>query len=414
VQVLANANTGLAASDVHFWGNLVGETTDTTPAGNFARTLSADGGAIITNGTQADVGITNRLDVNKNNSISMAADRGPIAASGTGTLERISISAGSLFPASVAAAHIFYNQSAFDGNDAAAGAADDSAIAPDKSAYLPGSGQAVLANLTNYDKGITGVMVDLAGNHGPLSLADFAFKVGANNTPGSWAAAPGPSGFLVRAGAGVGGSDRIEITWAAGAIRDTWLEVQVLANANTNLAVSNVHFWGNLVGETASTTPAGNFARTVSADGGAIITNGTQGSVGITSFLDVNRSNSISVAADRGPIVTAGTGSLVRISIAGGGPFAPEGGVDVTDHSAIATALGRPASSAEPLPSGGPWHSVPTSSASAAAVVQIFQLLDDPSTASLADAEDDLFPPTDAALDSDVLDDLLTADAARK
>jgi hypothetical protein len=136
----------------------------------------------------------------------------------------------------------------------------------------------------------------------------------------------------------------VKITWATGSIVDKYLEVIVEgndtlggSNTNTGLATSDVHFWGNLVGETASATPAGAFARTVSADGGAIITNGTQGSVGITSFLDVNRSNSITVAADRGPIITLGTGSLTRISIAGGGPFAPEG--DGDGDAGIASAL---------------------------------------------------------------------------
>jgi hypothetical protein len=238
--------------------------------------------------------------------------------------------------------HVFYNQSAFDGNNAAIDAADASAVAPDKWAYFPGAGQAVLGNLTNFDKGITGVMVDLAaaGNHAAVTTADFVFKVGADNSPSTWTAAPPPSAVAVSLGAGDGGSDRVTITWPAGAIKDTWLEVQVLANANTGLTTTDVHFWGNLVGETASTTPAGSFARTVAADGGPIITNGTQANVGITNRLDVNKSNSVTIAADRGPIVSLGTGILTRIEIPAGGPFAPEN--DGAESAAVASALAEP------------------------------------------------------------------------
>ena len=119
-----------------------------------------------------------------------------------------------------------------------------------------------MANLTNYDKGITGVMVDLAGNHGPLSLADFAFKVGANNAPASWVDAPTPDAFLVRPGAGAGGSDRVEITWAEGAISNTWLEVTVKGNdepggfnTNTGLTYSDKFLFGNRIGDTGSGSP---------------------------------------------------------------------------------------------------------------------------------------------------------------
>src|SRR5262249_6799351 len=133
---------------------------------------------------------------------------------------------------------IFYNQSKYDGNSAAAGASDDRAIASDKAAYLPGSASATFANITSYSQGINGVMVDLAGsgNHGAITASDFVFKVGTGNQPGTWATAPAPVSIVVRPGAGVGGSDRVELIWANGAIRNEWLQVQVLANAHTGLS----------------------------------------------------------------------------------------------------------------------------------------------------------------------------------
>ena len=63
----------------------------------------------------------------------------------------------------------------------------------------------------------------------------------------------------VRAGAGTGGSDRVEIIWnGAAAPFKQWLEVITLANANTGLAQEAGHpaghgdafFFGNAVGDT--------------------------------------------------------------------------------------------------------------------------------------------------------------------
>jgi hypothetical protein len=160
-------------------------------------------------------------------------------------------------PPSVVGRHIFYNESAFDGNNAdiqpvAAGAYNDDsdAIDPTKSAYLLGSGPATFANISSYDKGINGIIIDLAagGDHDLITADDFVFKVGNNNSPGLWADAPAPTAVSVIPAGGQDLSDRIVITWATGAIRNTWLEVQVLANEHTGLDAPDVFYWGNAVG----------------------------------------------------------------------------------------------------------------------------------------------------------------------
>src|SRR5207253_1704481 len=88
--------------------------------------------------------------------------------------------------ASVVGHATFYNRSTFDGFDDASGALDDSAIASDKRALLPGE-TASFANYTSYWRGINGIMVDIANlPTGALSAADFGFKVGNSNTPSSW------------------------------------------------------------------------------------------------------------------------------------------------------------------------------------------------------------------------------------
>ena len=161
--------------------------------------------------------------------------------------------------------YVFYNNSAFDGSDPAAGAADDNAIAPDKEALLPG-GAGGLANYTSYWRGINGVMVDIANLPGTPTAADFIFKVGNDSNPAAWATAPSPSSITVRAGEGTGGSDRITIIWADNAIEKQWLSVAVLATANTGLSTADTFYFGNAIGETgnsptdAEVTPADQIA----------------------------------------------------------------------------------------------------------------------------------------------------------
>ena len=149
--------------------------------------------------------------------------------------------------------HIFYNQSAWDGNDGAANDLDDGAIAPDKQALLPGQ-TATFANYTSYSRGINGIMIDIAGLAGTPTADDFGFKVGNNNDPTTWAQAPLPTSITVRQGAGIDGSDRITLIWPnwpnPGSIAKQWLQVTVQATLTTDLPDPDVFYFGNAVGET--------------------------------------------------------------------------------------------------------------------------------------------------------------------
>jgi hypothetical protein len=154
--------------------------------------------------------------------------------------------------AAVAGRHVFYNRSAFDGNNPAANTSDDAAIATDKAALLPG-GTATFANYTSYSRGVNGIMVDVAGLPGAsLTAGDFAFHVGNDASPGTWAAAPAPSSVTVRPGGGLSGSDRVTITWDDRAVKKTWLRVTVNANADTGLAAGDVFYFGNAPGESGN------------------------------------------------------------------------------------------------------------------------------------------------------------------
>jgi hypothetical protein len=159
--------------------------------------------------------------------------------------------------ATVAGRHVFYNHSSFDGNEGAANAADDAAITADKSALLatedrlPG-----FDNVSSYDRGINGVMIDvqdLPVIDALLDVDDFDFG-GAGN----------PISIDVRPGAGVGGSDRVTLIWRdynpqdvsplPQAVGNGWLTVTVKANAHTGLSQADVFSFGNLIGETGDGT----------------------------------------------------------------------------------------------------------------------------------------------------------------
>jgi uncharacterized delta-60 repeat protein len=194
----------------------------------------------------------------------------------------------------VVGASMFYNNSAFDGNDPAANAADDNSIAPDKTVLLPGR-RATFSNYTSYSKGINGLMIDVRNlaNAAALSAADFAFKIGNDNSPQAWPVAPAPSSILVRNGAGVADSDRIELVWpdydpanpTSGGIGKTWLEVTVLPTANTGLTVPQVFYFGNAIGETGNS--AAN-ARVTDIDSQRVHDN-FAATAAITNTFDFNR-----------------------------------------------------------------------------------------------------------------------------
>ena len=242
----------------------------------------------------------------------------------------------------IADRHIFYNQSQWDGNSAAISPVNDNAaIAPDKDPYLPNGTTAISNNVSSFSRGIDGIMVDISagGSHAAITASDFIFKVGNNNTPSSWAAAPAPTGLSVVIGGGVGGSDRVIITFASGVIKNQWLEVQVKATTNTGLAATDVHFWGNRIGDSGTGTPATNFQTSATDQAQVLATVG----VGkpITDLRDFNRDKAVN--ATDSAIVLANVGLLNRLNVAAIGPFAPEADPAADDGgSAVASALAAP------------------------------------------------------------------------
>jgi hypothetical protein len=240
----------------------------------------------------------------------------------------------------VLARRLFYNNSVYDGNDPAINAADDAAIATFKSPYFAGGGLATFTNMSTYSLGINGLMIDLANAPPSITAADFIFRVGDTNSPGTWAAAPTPT-VGVRAGAGTSGSSRIELTWADEAIKNTWLQVTLRGNdaaggfhTATGLTASDVFYFGHLIGETEVGDPT--FAMNNATD--EILTRNNQGIVAaISNLYDFNRDGIVD-ATDQ-LIVRFNQGFVAKINVSS--PAAPEaaGGEDAPELSAVASAL---------------------------------------------------------------------------
>ncbi|MEX0677475.1 MAG: choice-of-anchor Q domain-containing protein [Pirellulales bacterium] len=261
---------------------------------------------------------------------------------------------GAEFQPVVVGRYIFYDDSIFDGNVPGINGGDNDAIASDKSALLADSSLAGPANITSYSRGINGIMVDIAGSHPDITAADFTFSMGSNNSPGSWAAAPEPLAVSVLAGQGLGGSDRVEIVWADGVIKNTYLQVIVAANDITGLAAPDVFFFGNRIGDTFTNSSPTTFIT------GAVDQIEVRGAtpafdLPVTSVLDFDK-NGLLDANDQ--IVSRGnTGFLARIQISA--PPAPlrrenESSGSGSDLDAVAVALATPvgdgdAGTAQPL-----------------------------------------------------------------
>jgi hypothetical protein len=208
--------------------------------------------------------------------------------------------------------YIFYNDSKFDGQNGSSNLTDDNAIATDKTALLPGQA-ATFANYTSYDKGINGVMIDVANLNTVPTVDDFEFAVGNNNSIGSWAAAPDPTYVNAYPGRGPGGSTQITIIWDNNAIENEWLQVTMLANQVTGLTSDDVFYFGNAIGETGDSTANAQVTSTDAARVGANFT----GNASVTNPYDINRdgvvdSNDVAIVNNN---LTTAANSLQLISL---------------------------------------------------------------------------------------------------
>ena len=148
--------------------------------------------------------------------------------------------------ASVQGRFLYYNRAVsttFNNGSANPTAAIDTS----KTALLPGD-TASFANYSNYSRGINGLIVDIA-NSSNVSASDFQFAAWNGIANSGFVNTWSTPTVTKLAGSGLNGSDRFKIEFPDSAIRDTWLRVTVLANANTQLLSNDVFYFGNAIGD---------------------------------------------------------------------------------------------------------------------------------------------------------------------
>jgi hypothetical protein len=226
----------------------------------------------------------------------------------------------------VAGRWLFYENSRWDNYTWGPSVRDDAAIAPDKTPLLPGQDSS-FANISSSTRGLNGFMIDVGGQHGPLSMDDFILTVGNTADIDSWTAAP-TAWMTIRPGAGVNGTDRIEFRFEHMAIRNQWLRVEMIAGPNTGLTHSDVFYFGSLPGDTVAphTSVTGVDAiRLVNY----LIAQGEMTEAAIDDPLDINRDGWIN-GGDIHSLVSVlygGEKTLVPLSIpaqAGAGQLLPQ------------------------------------------------------------------------------------------
>ncbi len=204
-------------------------------------------------------------------------------------------------PASIANRRVFYNRSTSavfgDGSGNPTGSIDST-----KSALQPGQ-TATFANVTNYSRGLNGLIIDVANLNRIPTAADFQFATSNGSSPLVFAPLSAVPTITVLPNVGFNNSTRLKIEFADNAIRNTWLRVTVLATGSVGLTSNDVFYFGNAVGEMNVGNLAGTpvVLRTNASDTGTVRQNQspTLDSVPVTSIFDLNKDGRVN-ATDTG------------------------------------------------------------------------------------------------------------------
>ncbi len=243
---------------------------------------------------------------------------------------------------------LFYNNSKYDGNNGNIAATDDAAIASDKTGYT-GTGTATFANVSSFNKGITGIMVDLQsglGTHSAITAGDISFKVSPTtfvtttyNQLSTWSAGPTPAAVSVRIGAGQGGSDRLEITFGTGVVKNEWLEVNVHSGGHTGLSANDVFYFGSIIGDSGAADTV-LLAKTDANDYNVPFNNIIGLTTPVWNLADYTKDGKVD-----GSDATTAIGNIFTLHYLANptGPFAPNGGGSAASAaSPAASASGAP------------------------------------------------------------------------
>lgn len=247
--------------------------------------------------------------------VASGRDVGILAADGVGTIVNDDI-------VKVVNRKIYYRGSSFDLSGGV-----NAAIDPTKVIAQSGASPQALtfANLINTIHGINGLVFDVAGLEATsLSPSDFAFRMSpaggfdqSVNPPSSWGLAPNPAAIDVFPGTATTPA-RVRLDWNDDAIVNRWLQIKILANANTGLTTSQVYYIGHLLGETNGAIE-GNAFRVRGTDTAPLVASINPGiSVPVENVYDINKDGRIR-GTDSAPAVAMVGAVLTRITIPSSG-----------------------------------------------------------------------------------------------
>ncbi len=200
--------------------------------------------------------------------------------------------------ATIASRGVFYNRSTSTVFGDGTGNPINS-IDPSKQPLLPGQ-TASFANVTNFVRGLNGMVIDIANVGGSITAGDFQFATSNGASPLTFANLAATPTITILPGGGTSNSTRVKIEFADNTVKNTWLRVTVLANANTGLVSNDVFYFGNAAGE----MNVGNIAgppvvlRTNASDTANVRQNQSpnQNSVGVTSVHDLNKDGRVNAS----------------------------------------------------------------------------------------------------------------------
>ncbi|MCY2973824.1 MAG: trypsin-like serine protease [Planctomycetota bacterium] len=272
-------------------------------------------GSYHTFGNNGSVAVNGNIDDSSSTALPGLANRLSVLSLLRTVSDHLPVVADYTFPivASVVNRQIFYSGS----TNAAFGDGSGNpinAIDPTKTALLPGQ-SAVVANYTNYSRGLNGIVVDIngTGNLAAITSSSFQFAVWSDfssTTPNFVTINPVVT-VSTFAGGGASGSNRVKLSFANNAIQNAWLRVTILANANTGLGADDVFYFGNARFDVTPTSPFPSQQVTINV----LDTNSVRGNQGlnpgsISNIFDVDRSGAVNVLDTNAVRAAQGTSSL--------------------------------------------------------------------------------------------------------
>ncbi len=236
-------------------------------------------------------------------------------------------------------------------------------IDPSKLALQPGQTEASIeaapggtANFIKYYSGfiagINGLVVDIANTVGVPTAHDFQFRTwnGISGSPATSFTLTSATPTVTNLGlVGQGGSRRMKIEFLDNAIKNTWLQVTVLANpATTGLSAPSIFYFGNAAGDAgvgnSQSIATGNLwqVTVTGTDGSAVLANQTApGGALISNNFDVGKNFSVS-GTDRTQLLSQPQGLVLRFFNAPSPPAASMMSTGALNSSSLAPVISLP------------------------------------------------------------------------